>query len=294
MKEEYIECYHLNDDSPFRQGDIIKIESSSGNADTHIDYYKYGVIINADCDLAHKKNDGAVAFLPIFNTREYFSSEWLPLYLISEFNNKISTLLDLILNKTDPAHTKNDEIKTHLINWINSDEAEDNISTKIKSSFKVNKKKNAEQVDNIIKILKLLTSKNHGPEDKYKNYCIIADKNDKQITSDIDQFKKSLGDGHFFINELPTEKDIGFIVKLRLIQTIKESHCYHSHSHMMSRPSTSTMSAFRVGRLSETYRFKIAQSFAFHFSRIGLPDDITALNSICFDDLKSNYLPQEI
>ena len=293
MKEEYIECYHLNDDSPFRQGDIIRIESSSGNADTHIDYYKYGIIINADCDLAHKKNDGTVAFLPIFNTREYFSSEWLPLHLISEFKVKITSLLDLILNQTDPTHKKDDETRRHLINWISSDEAEDIISSKIKLSFKVSGKKKIEQVDNIIKTLKLLANDNPGPEVKYKNYCILAGKNDKQITSDIEQFKKSLGDGHFFINELPTEKDIGFIVKLRLIQTIKESHCYHSHSHMMSKPTTSTMSAFRVGRLSETYRFKITQSFAFHFSRIGLPDDITALNSICFEDLKNNYLPQE-
>lgn len=69
MKEEYIECYHLNDDSPFRQGDIIKIESSSGNADTHIDYYKYGVIINADCDLAHKKMMGQLLFY-LFLTHE--------------------------------------------------------------------------------------------------------------------------------------------------------------------------------------------------------------------------------
>jgi len=38
--------------------------------------------------------------------------------------------------------------------------------------------------------------------------------------------------------------------------------------------------AIRIAKLTNLYRFKVAQLFAYQFSRIGLPDEITALNEV--------------
>lgn len=53
---------------PFLQGDILQLVDAHGRAVAPA----YGVIINADCDLAHCKIDGVVAYLPLFPFETYF------------------------------------------------------------------------------------------------------------------------------------------------------------------------------------------------------------------------------
>ena len=65
----------------FLQGDVVKILNARGTiADP-----PYGIIINADCDLAHCKIDGTVAYVPVFPFESYF--EGFLLLLIPDAKN---------------------------------------------------------------------------------------------------------------------------------------------------------------------------------------------------------------
>ena len=55
-------------DSGLRQGDIIKLYSEKNS--------NFGVIVNADCDLANDKIDGHVAYVPIYTFPDFIERFW--------------------------------------------------------------------------------------------------------------------------------------------------------------------------------------------------------------------------
>src|SRR5690606_4470775 len=97
--------------------------------------------------------------------------------------------------------------------------------------------------------------------------------------------KKTMGDGHFFISELIDDTNVGFVVRMRRIYTLPEVDYFVSTSEQRSQSEGDRPTAVRVGRLTGLYRFKLLQLFAQQYSRIGLPDDVTALGSLAIDDL---------
>jgi hypothetical protein len=98
-----------------------------------------------------------------------------------------------------------------------------------------------------------------------------------------------MGDGHFFISELIDDANVGFVVRMRRIYTLPEADYFVSTSEQRSRSEGDRPTAVRVGRLTGLYRFKILQLFAQQYSRIGLPDEVTALGSLAIDDLVEQF-----
>jgi len=59
-------------ESSWGQGDLIRIEWPEDESGP-----KFGVVINADCDLEHGKTDDVFAFLPIYTFKAYLSLFWV-------------------------------------------------------------------------------------------------------------------------------------------------------------------------------------------------------------------------
>lgn len=61
----------------FLQGDIIKVVDPAEN----FSFPPYGIIINADCDIAHCKVDGVLSFVPLLPFEMYFRTFWVPSFI---------------------------------------------------------------------------------------------------------------------------------------------------------------------------------------------------------------------
>ncbi|MGT2439080.1 hypothetical protein ACU4GH_28585 [Bradyrhizobium betae] len=91
---------------------------------------------------------------------------------------------------------------------------------------------------------------------------------------------KNMGEGHFFINEIAGLQEIGFVVRMTRIYGIDADDVFPSLPQLAIAGDQARVSAVRIAKLTNVYRFKIAQLFAYQFSRIGLPDEITELNEV--------------
>ncbi|WP_146034924.1 hypothetical protein, partial [Burkholderia pseudomallei] len=76
------ETQRCSQQEEIRQGDILSIECDEPS----LDFPRLGVVINADCDLAHKKIDGTIAFLPLYSFADYLTRFWIPSFVTSRKN----------------------------------------------------------------------------------------------------------------------------------------------------------------------------------------------------------------
>jgi len=94
---------------------------------------------------------------------------------------------------------------------------------------------------------------------------------------------RSLGDSQFFINEIYGQTELGFVIRMRRIYSLSTGSLYTTYPLFASKQLLDGPSAIRIARLTNLYRFKIAQMFAHQYSKIGLPDEITSLNVLAAD-----------
>jgi hypothetical protein len=123
--------------------------------------------------------------------------------------------------------------------------------------------------------------------ERFSALCRLNRDAAKYARTQIDQAKKGLGEGHFFISEVVDQSEIGFVVRMRRIYSIPEDQLFKSVAAQRSRSGGSEVTAVRFARLTSLYRFRVLQLFAQQFSRVGLPDDITELGSLAIDHLVS-------
>ena len=124
---------------------------------------------------------------------------------------------------------------------------------------------------------------------KFHALCTAADDPASYARSQITNAKKSMGEGHFFVSELVDDHSVGFVIRMRRIFTLPEEDYFVATSDQMSKSQGDRPTAVRIARLTELYRFKVLQLFTHQYSRIGLPDEVTALSTLAIDDLVSHF-----
>lgn len=273
MKER--ETEKVSSDADFQQGDILKIEH--GNCH---DPHRMGVIINADCDLLHNKTDGVIAYLPIYSFTEYLKYFWAPKYIssiASETHKEISSLL-----KLDLAEVQN------ILQWLEQ-APESEVVDKIAQNKNLPKK----DKEALLGLFRKLSMCQRDPLEAFSFICKNKPSPETYARKQIDAAKKDMGDGHFFVTEIDSYEDIGFVVRLRRIYSIEKKHCFTSMAAQKIKSSETNSSAIRIAKFSKIYQFKLAQLFALQFSKIGLPDEISKLSSLVTDELVVKLTKEE-
>jgi len=249
---------------PILQGDIVEILDSLGlPADP-----PYGIVINADCDLAHCKTDGVISYVPAYPFTQYFLKFWLPSFIETRRRELLKSIVDVC------AVCANQHSELEL--WIRDEDPAD-ITKKLSQTYSVKLTQIASKINELSAItkskdidwnllLKLVSIQGQQANDAIAKFSKIALKN--------------LGEGQFFINEICNLETIGFVVRLRRIYSLPECNFYATKSNFLVESNSGYHNAIRVSRLTEIYKFKLAQIFAHQFSRIGLPDELTELNEI--------------
>lgn len=255
---------------PRAQGDIIRIEHAQPDAGPRL-----GVVINADCDLANGKLDGVIAYLPMYPFKEYISKFWVPGYIADVTSSATSKIIDTVgdnLNASESLHA-----------WITT-EGPEAVSKSLCASTAL-KRSHAVAIDQEVRRLAVVLDGSVDPFTRFVSLCKVEQDATAYARKHLAAAKKAMGEGHFQISDLVEHSDIGFVIRMRRIYTIGESHCFSSVSEQRAKSGGAETTAARIGRLTELYRFKVAQLFAQQFSRIGLPDDVTALSSLMIDDI---------
>lgn len=257
---------------PRGQGDIIRLEWPDGVSGPPL-----GIVLNADCDLAHGKTDGVIAYVPIYPFREYLANFWAAGHITEISNNATQAILKLTGDK-EPGS---------LHSWLKSDKP-NFIATRISESLQL-KPKQSTLLEGELHRLAVCLDSNLSPIDRFQALCANSPNAEAYAKTHITAAKKAMGDGHFFISELIDDSNIGFVVRMRRIYTLPEADYFISTSEQRSQSEGDRPTAVRIGRLTGLYRFKILQLFAQQYSRIGLPDEITALGALAIDDLISQF-----
>lgn len=259
-----------------RQGDILRIEHSQSG---HLP--DMGVIINADCDLAHNKTDGVIAYLPIYPFPTFLEHFWIPAYLSNVRTDSTKQVLDLLdlREEEQPSEYEN------LHSWLATSLPEE-LAGRLLANGQV-KKKNLDAL--LMHLCRLHTCLNSQarPLEAFASICRNEKDPKAHAEKQITTAKKNMGDGHFFVSDICGCADIGFVIRMRRIYTIDADRCFTSTAAQLASSNGTTTTALRVARFTKLYQFKIAQLFAQQFSKIGLPDEISELSDLAIADLVS-------
>lgn len=265
------ETRRIFDDRDLGQGDILALDGF-GDAPSSP---AYGIVINADCDLAHGKTDGVIAILPVYTFERYLEAFWIPSHLATELEKSVQSALKMCgLSEAEGEA---------LVLWLKE---VDHISAAgaliTTHGVPVNKHKELHALCQTITML-LSQTGFRG----FQQYCRTQKDPKGYARKQLDAAKKSMGDGHFFLSEIAGQAGIGFVVRMRRIISLEAERCFKTLPSLRSNTSGTSKTAARVARLSPAYQYRIAQLFAYQYSRIGLPDETTALSYLAIDDLVS-------
>lgn len=253
---------------PLCQGDIIKVDWPSTTQGPRI-----GVLINADCDLAHRKTDGVVAYLPVYTFREYISQFWAPKYIIDSIKSYTNSVLKIVKdNDVDALHV-----------WLRT--SHPNAVAEAITHDKDLKSADSAKLARDLHSLAICLDSESSEMARFKKLCSLTPDPESFSRKQISSAKNGMGDGHFIVTDLVGESSVGFVIRMRRIYAIPEMDIYFTESDRLSKSDGSKPTATRVARLVSIYRFKVLQMFAHQFSRIGLPDELTELSSLAIDDL---------
>lgn len=260
------------------QGDIIRIEHADGTDEPGL-----GVIINADCDLAHGRLDGVVAYLPLYTFRQYLTMFWAPGHVSDVLNAATRKVLDLSGDGAAEADA--------LQNWIGSDGHEAVAASLIGAAGL--KRSPAAQLEKEVARIATALDGGFSHYQRFARLCAAEADPASHARRQILAAKKAMGDGHFFISDLVDHDELGFVVRMRRVLSIPEDRCFRSVAEQRAMSAGRETTAVRVGRLTPLYRMKVLQVFAQQFTRIGLSDDVTALSDMAIDDLVAGAIGED-
>jgi hypothetical protein len=263
-RADQVETLSALPSDPFLQGDIVRLVNGAGDP---LDP-PFGIVINADCDLAHCKIDGVVSYLPLFPFNTYFKKFWIPSYIEERRTELLQTLGQLC--------GWDDKDAEQLAIWVR-EESVDDISTRIANALGIRVSQIKPKIAEFARI---------AQSEEFDAELLRAVAADQKIDPQQALAKfarkalRTLGDGSFFINEVAGLPTVGFVARLRRVYSLPIEVVFSSEAQFRSSANGAASYAVRFAKLSNLYRFKIAQLFAYQYSRIGLPDEITELNEV--------------
>lgn len=267
-----VETVTLSEKDALGQGDILRL---IGNETPP----RLGVIINADCDLAWGRTDGVISYLPIYSMKEYLAEFWMMDFLSGQKKQFVSDILSICSFPSTDSEA--------LLRWLHDDDKSD-VVTNLSVAGELNRKAKARLEEKVGDYLHIFGSTDE-PDEQFKRLCSRQRNPEQFAQKQIQAAYKSMGDGHLVINELYGEREMGFVVRMLRIYSIDEKLCFNSERRYHTGNSQPDVAAIRLCRLSGVFQFKLAQQFAYQFSRVGLPDEFREMHSLVLNDIAAGF-----
>lgn len=252
-----------------RQGDILALEGFGGLLTAP----QFGVVINADCDLAWGRTDGVIAILPVYTFQAYLEAFWLPEHLEMEAKRSVRSALALCGRPEDE--------DADLLRWLEAS-AHSEVAAALIETCVVPVRKQPEIHAWCRRASIVLSQRGMSA---FQQICNLERDPHSYAKKHLEAAKRAIGDGHFFISEIAGQSGIGYVVRMRRILSLPADSCFESHAKMLARTGAGGQLGGRVARLTATYQYRVAQMFAYQYSRIGLSDETTSLSSLAVEDI---------
>ena len=256
----------LQDDSELRQGDILR----KYNKPISREGATWGFVINADCDLANRKNQGHISWLQIIPTKEYWQKFWAPQQLTVFTQTKSHQLrekLNAILKKQ--GHSFDELSSDRLIDWVHQSGPK-NIIASLGAGVQQ-------------KLLKELTAFSIAVcEDDDRNSLDVLEEcqtylgqSNDDLTAKFRQFLNRLEGFPDFVlvPNVPDGDAKGYVILLRRINGANETEIFKTERD--ARLNDRSDALHRVGQFHDSIRFLVVQKMSFLFSRIGASEQFT-------------------
>lgn len=255
-------------DAKFRQGDILKLYGAP--------HANYGVVINADCDLANDKIDGYVAYVPLYTFQDFIDRFWSHDQITAITKQCRGDLIRIF---------KSEKEVEDLASWL-VQVGPDEVFEKLKPDLDL--KKN--QLEELGKLLRKLHACFQGKSFECLKAIYSLEANpEKHAQTQLSALKSNLGEGHMMISSITGTSDLGFIIRMKRVFSIDRILCFESPAvHLLNFRDYESPAAVRVARLASPYKYKLGQIFAQSFTRIGLSDEISRLSDLAILDIVEN------
>jgi hypothetical protein len=248
---------------PIRQGDVFGFWDWRNRSPLS----RFGMVITADCDIENGQPDQEIIYLRIVAQFDYVDIFWSRAKLVAAREQALRDLVPQI-NRLRREHAPNAEPldPSTILSWLASSTPEDIADAiQVIDESRVKLVRSLARTRNTVQLAsapagtscldRLLKLRNQDRGDVLK-----------QATNDL----RSPRDEIFFFTALTDRDDVcGYYVLLDRFGAI----CRNQISDSIDAVRRGEKSAYRFGSLSKTYKYAVAQRFAFLFQKIGLPSE---------------------
>lgn len=264
----FSECAEITDDSPIRQGDVIQWLNAEEDP-----WRALGVIVTADCDIAHEKHRGILSYVPLLAVIDYLGLMWLPNRLDRICKPYRESIISIVRrNQADnlPSFTKPIS-ESEVLRWIATDRPDEIANTlqiphgKDRDQFNQNandflRARNVLEAGSSEAMLEVLLNLRMKQVRKPENAVAST-------RIEVRDHLRSLPGDAFFIGSLGNHHQRGYIAYLRVLREVQEAEIAIKQPDL-SKP---TVRAKRISRLKSPYVYQMTKQLADVFSAIGLP-----------------------
>ena len=249
---------------PIRQGDVFGFWDWRARPSLA----KFGVIVTADCDIENGRSDQDLVYLRIISQADYIEVFWSRAKLEIARKKSVDDLVGQVNKLRRSLNSEASDLTVaEMEQWIAS-EASANIVAALdvtdareieKLTRNLDRTRNTAQLSNVPLGTSCL---DHLLQVRGQDRAIVL----KQASNDL----RSERDEVFFLTSL-TERDdtTGYYVLLDHIGAIRKDQL----SDSLDAVKSGLQAAYKFGALAKTYKYAVAQRFAFLFQKIGLPND---------------------
>lgn len=251
----------VNDETNFYQGDIIRSFKKSLTRQEP----SWGFVINADCDLANRKNQGHISWLEIVSVRHYWETFWAPQKLAKFAKQRSHQICDQ-MNSLIKKRGFDVEALTYpkLLEWVRRQELQEIVSALGAQDTNL--------VQNLDAFFKATNQDSDvSPLDLLDACQELVGQDPAKSIAEFRQFitKQDGFPDFFLVPNVPDGDTKGYVVLLRRINGSDETDVFKTEldAKLNDRPEA----LHRIGRFTDGIRFQIVQKMSFLYSRIGSP-----------------------
>jgi hypothetical protein len=267
--DTFCECDAIDDPhGRLAQGDVFAWVQAPEDP-----WRRYGIIITADCDIAHQKNSGVLSYVPLLTVSDYLITFYLPRHA-----SKLRIRIEEDLVKTThqfqaanlpsyPSLLASDVI----ISWL-EEAGSQAVADDIRASGSEREKfiKYAETRAGLVACASSADIKAHvnavcGARQFLQGGTLDSVRS--KLWKDIQMHLRDLPGDALFIRALTKEHTSGFVAYLRFVRELSQSAVAIKPAEL-----TTGAQARRIGRLRAPYVYRLTQMLGSVFSSIGLPE----------------------
>lgn len=259
LSEQFVEYGAIRSTEPLRQGDVLEAVAENSSM-----WQRHLLVITADCDFAHGKNQGRVTCVPLLTADEYLLELQIPRLREKIIQRPVAAMQSLIVRAKSVTLTAH-----RLREWA----SEDDEPTICETLGLIGEDR--DQALKLLHAIRSIDSKADSIDDAMKRLIDgqaavePAPKRETALSRVIDPIRQAYsqppGDA-LFIGAIGESLGDGYFAYLRHLEQVLEPNISLGLS---GRSSTYR----RISRLKDRFSHALVQRFAMVFLSIGLPDE---------------------